>query len=613
MKDFWKIIAKYASPYKKYWFWGVVTNVLSAIFNIFSFTILIPILRILFKMTESNYEYIPFDTIHGFKHFGDVLLNNAYWWITFKINTVGASVTLLMLCIFFVILTFIKTGCYFASSAVMIPIRTGVLRDMRMEIYRKITELPLAFFSGEKKGDILARITGDVGEVENSIMSLLDMIIKNPILIIFYFSTLMFVSWKLTIFTIIVVPGLGWFMGIVGKQLRKSSLQVQELWSDTISQVEETLGGLRVIKAFTAEKDMNDRFGNVTNLLKNKSSKVAMRQSLAHPMSEFLGTILMMIVLWFGGNLILSHNSAIEAPAFIFYLVILYSIIGPLKELARAGYNIPKGLASMDRINKILDAENEIKDAESPVRIKTFDKTIEFKNVNFFYDPLKPVLKNINICIEKGKTVAIVGESGSGKSTLIDLIPRFYDVTDGSVSIDGINIKNIKMKDLRKLMGYVNQEPILFNDSIFNNIAFGVENATMEDVIEAAKIANAHDFIMEKPEGYGTNIGDRGAKLSGGQRQRISIARAILKNPPILILDEATASLDTESERLVQEALFRLMESRTTIAIAHRLSTIKNSDEIFVMSGGKIVERGKHENLIASGGYYKKLYEMQSL
>lgn len=613
MREFWHILVKYVSPYKKYLGWTVILNILSAVFNIFSFTMIIPMLRILFKMTDQVYVYMPLDEVHGVKAMGEALMNNAYWGIGHLIDTIGASWTLLLLCAMLGVMTLIKTACYFGSFAVTIPIRTGVPRDIRMQIYNKILALPMSFFSQERRGDIIARMSGDVGEVEYSIMSSLDMLIKNPILIIFYFTTLLYVSWKLTLFTIVVVPVLGWIMGVIGRQLKKNSLQAQELWSDTMSQVEETLGGLRVIKAFIAEQKMSDRFADVTGNLRKKTAKVSTRQALAHPMSEFLGTILIMIVLWFGGNLILSENSPIDAPTFMFYMVILYSIINPLKELSKATYNIPKGMASVERIYKILNAPNTIKDAENPKEFKEFKDKISLKNVGFSYDSGKEILKNVSVDIQKGKTIAIVGESGAGKSTLVDLIPRFYDVCEGSITIDGTDLRDMRLNDLRSIIGYVNQEPILFNDTIFNNIAFGVEGATMEKVIEAAKIANAHSFIMEKEDGYNTNIGDRGAKLSGGQRQRISIARAILKNPPILILDEATASLDTESERLVQEALDRLINNRTTIAIAHRLSTIKNSDEILVMKEGEIVERGKHEELIELGGYYKKLNDMQAL
>ncbi len=613
MKEFLRVIRRYVAPYKKYLGWSVVMNILSAIFNIFSFTMMIPMLRILFKMNDTVHAYMPLSELDGIKGLGKAIMNNTYWWVEHLIETIGAPWTLLILCLFLGFATLLKTACYFGSSAVMIPIRTGVVRDIRMQMYDKLLHLPLGFFSQERKGDIIARMTGDVSEVENSIMNSLDMLIKNPILIIFYFGTMLYVSWKLTLFTIFVVPALGWFMGVVGKTLKRASIETQALWSDTMSQVEETLDGLRVIKAFIAEKKMSQRFGNITASLRKKSGSVSTRQALAHPMSEFLGTILIMIVLWFGGMLILEDHSPIDAPTFMFYMVILYSILNPIKEFSRASYSIPKGMASMERIDKILNAPDNIKDPLVPQALDAFNDKISFKDVCFSYDSDRLILNNINLDIPKGRAVAIVGESGAGKSTLIDLIPRFYDVTSGSISIDGINIKDARMHDLRSLIGYVNQEPILFNDTIFNNIAFGAKNVTMQQVIEAAKIANAHDFIMEKPDGYETKIGDRGMMLSGGQRQRLSIARAILKNPPILILDEATASLDTESERLVQEAIDRLMSTRTTIAIAHRLSTIKNSDEIIVMHEGGIVERGKHDELLALGGYYKKLNDMQAL
>lgn len=611
MKEFWKILVKYVRPYGKYLSWSVLLNMLSAIFNVFSFSLVIPMLQILFKINEAVYTYIPWgDDAFSFK---EKLVNNAYYSVTQLVESAGPSATLLILCVALSVMTLLKTACYFGSSAVMIPIRTGVLRDMRMQLYKKILSLPLGFFSQERRGDIIARMTGDVSEVESSIMSSLDMLIKNPILITFYFATLLFISWQLTLFTIAVVPVMAWIMGVIGKQLKRKSLQVQEMWSDTMSQVEETLGGLRVIKAFVAEKKMTGRFADTTDSLRSKSAKVAIRQALAHPMSEFLGTVLIAIVLWFGGTLILGDKAPIDASTFIFYMVILYSILNPLKDFSKATYAIPKGLASMERIDKILDAENPIADHPTPKELDGFKSDITFEGVNFSYEDGKKILQDINFTIDKGKTFAIVGESGAGKSTLVDLIPRFYDVTSGAVKIDGTDIRELRTADLRGLIGYVNQEPILFNDTIFNNIAFGVKGATMEQVIEAAKIANAHEFIMEKEEGYNTNIGDRGTKLSGGQRQRLSIARAVLKNPPILILDEATASLDTESERLVQEALDRLMSSRTTIAIAHRLSTIKNSDEILVMKEGHIVERGRHDQLIAQNGYYKKLNDMQSL
>ena len=614
MKAFWKVLGRYVTPYKGYLGGSVALNILSAIFNIFSFAVIIPMLRILFQMNDKVYEHIPASLgAMSFKEYGDALANNAYWQVQQWMDTVGPTATLLILCAFLGVMTLLKTACYFGASAVMIPIRTGVLRDIRRQLYGKLLGLHLGFFSQERKGDIIARMSGDVNEVENSIMSVLDMLIKNPILIVIYFAVLLVISWQLTVFTLVVVPVLGWAMGAIGRQLKRQSLTAQELWSDTMSQVEETLGGLRVIKAFVAEDKMDGRFSGITDALRDKTAKVATRQALAHPVSEFLGTILVAIVLWFGGTLILGDNAPIDAPTFIFYMVILYSVINPLKDFSKAGYSIPKGMASMERIDRILNAENPIREPETPAACTSFEKEIVFDRVGFSYEEGKTVLRDICLTVPKGRTIAIVGESGAGKSTLVDLIPRFYDVTEGAIRIDGKDLRDLRTEDLRALTGYVNQEPILFNDTIFNNIAFGVDGATPEQVIEAAKIANAHEFIMEKEQGYDTNIGDRGMKLSGGQRQRISIARAILKNPPILILDEATASLDTESERLVQEALDRLMASRTTIAIAHRLSTIKNSDEILVMSEGRIVERGRHDDLIAKGGYYKKLNDMQSL
>lgn len=611
MKEFLQVMKQYIGPYKKYLGWSVVLNILSAIFNIFSFALLVPILQILFKIDDTVYSFIAWDTEGlGFK---DKLINNAYWYVGEMMEKMGGSTTLLVICLVMAVLTLIKTSCYFGSAAVMIPIRTGVVKDIRMKVYNKIISLPIGFFSEEKKGDIIARISGDVNEIETSITSSIDILIKNPILIVFYFSCLLLISWELTVFTLVFVPVMGWLMGIIGKQLKRKSLEAQTLWSDTMAQVEETLGGLRIIKAFIAEDKMSTRFNDITEAMRRKNNKVATRQAMAHPVSEFLGTVMIMIVLWYGGILILGQKAPIDAPTFIYYMVMLYSVINPLKEFSKATYNIPKGLASMERINVILDAENNIKEIASPKTIDSFKDRISFKGVNFSYDSSRQILKGIDLDIEKGKTIAIVGASGAGKSTLVDLIPRFYDPTSGSITIDGIDIKDLSLNSLRSLMGNVNQDAILFNDTIFNNIAFGVKNATREQVIEAAKIANAHDFIMEKEEGYDTNIGDRGCKLSGGQRQRISIARAILKNPPILILDEATASLDTESERIVQEALDRLMSTRTTIAIAHRLSTIKTADEIIVMNDGVIVERGEHEELLALNGYYRKLNDMQAL
>ena len=610
MKEFFQMMRRFVSPYKKYLGWAVLLNLLSAVFNIFSFTLLIPILQILFKIDQRTYSFIPWNSDMGIK---EVAINNFYYSVSQMIESYGSSNSLLFLGVFLAFMTMLKTSCYFASSAVMIPLRTGVVRDIRIMVYSKVMRLPLRFFSEERKGDIIARMSGDVGEVENSITSSLDMLIKNPILIVMYFGTLLATSWQLTLFTFLVVPGMGWVMGKVGKKLKRQSLEAQGKWSDTMTQLEETLGGLRIIKAFIAEQKMIDRFTQCSNELRDATNRVATRQALAHPMSEFLGTLLIVLVLWFGGSLILGEQSSIDAPTFIFYMVILYSVINPLKEFSKAGYNIPKGLASMERVDKILKAENPIKEIANPKVLDNLNDKIELKNISFSYDGTHQVLKNINITIPKGKTIALVGQSGSGKSTLVDLLPRYHDIQEGEILIDGINIKELRIANLRSLIGNVNQEAILFNDSFFNNIAFGVENATLEQVIAAAKIANAHDFIMETEKGYDTNIGDRGGKLSGGQRQRVSIARAILKNPPILILDEATSALDTESERLVQEALERLMKTRTTIAIAHRLSTIKNADEICVLYEGKIVERGKHDELLAKNGYYKRLNDMQSL
>lgn len=611
MKEFLQLMRRFVSPYKRYIGWAIVLNVLSAIFNVFSFTLLIPILNILFKTGENTQVYHFMEWGSG--SLKEVAVNNFYYYVTQMIETHGPQMTLLFMGLFLAFMTMLKTSCYFGSSAIMIPLRTGVVRDIRVMVYSKVMHLPLGFFSEERKGDIIARMSGDVGEIENSITSSLDMLLKNPILILLYFSTLIVTSWQLTLFTVLVLPGMGWLMGKVGKKLKRKSLEAQGKWSDTMSQLEETLGGLRIIKAFIAEDKMVDRFKQCSDELRDATNKVAIRQSLAHPMSEFLGTLLIVLVLWFGGLLILGDGTSMEASTFIFYMVILYSIINPLKDFAKAGYNIPKGLASMERVDKILKAENPIKEPVNPLPLHGMNDRIEFKDLSFSYDGKREVLKHVNLMVPKGQTIALVGQSGSGKSTLVDLLPRYHDVQLGEITIDGVNIKNFRIHDLRALIGNVSQEAILFNDTFFNNIAFGVENATMEQVVEAAKIANAHDFIMETELGYQTNIGDRGGKLSGGQRQRISIARAILKNPPILILDEATSALDTESERLVQEALERLMKTRTTIAIAHRLSTIKNADEICVLYEGEIVERGKHEELLEKNGYYKRLNDMQSL
>ena len=608
MREFIKVLRRFVPPYKKYLMLTILFNILTALLNIFSFSLIIPILQILFKLDNSVYEYMEYGAGVDMK---DWLVNNFYYYVTGLISSYGASITLLFLGLFLIVMTFLKTGCYFLSSACIVPMRTGIVRDLRVTLFDKILSLPLSFFSNERKGDIVARISGDVQEVENSIMSSLDMLFKNPILIISYFATLVAVSWQLTLFTIIVLPFMGWIMGKIGRQLKRSSLEAQNKWSDIMSEVDETLGGLRVIMAFNAQDKIRGRFVATNNSYRDIVGRVSMRQQLAHPVSEFLGTVLIVAVLWFGGTLILNEKSMVDASSFIFYLVILYSLINPLKEFTKAGYNIPKGLASMERVDKILKAANDMVEKENPVKLTAFDDKIEFRGVSFSYGTRR-VLNDINLTIRKGQTIALVGQSGSGKSTLVDLIPRFRDVDEGSVTIDGIDVRDAAINDLRSLMGNVNQEAILFNDTFFNNIAFGVKDATMDDVVEAAKIANAHDFIMETEDGYQTYIGDRGGKLSGGQRQRISIARAILKNPPILILDEATSALDTESERMVQDALEKLMKSRTTISIAHRLSTIRNADEICVMSEGRIVERGRHEDLIALNGYYKRLCDMQT-
>ena len=608
MKEFLLILRRFIPPYKKYLVLTVLFNILSAVLNIFSFAALIPILQILFRTegTGTATHLMPW-TLDNIK---EVMANNADYYVTQLIGNVGATTTLLLIGLFLAFTTFLKTGAYFLSSATIIPIRTGVVRDIRNQLYAKITSLPLGFFSEERKGDIIARMTGDVGEIESSIMSSRDMLFKNPILIISYFTALLFISWQLTLFTLVFVPVFGWFMGFVGRKLKRKSIEAQSLWSDTMSQVEETLGGLRIIKAFCAEEKMNNRFSNINNHYRSSVQRVNIRQQMAHPMSEFLGTVLIIIVLWVGGILVLDQQ-ILSGPTFIYYLVMLYSIINPLKDFSKASYNIPKGLASMERVDKILKAENTIKEPTNAKHISAFEHQIEFRHVSFRYGE-QWVLRDINLVIPKGKTIALVGQSGSGKSTLVDLIPRYYDVQQGEVLIDGINVKDLGIHDLRQLIGNVNQEAILFNDSFIGNITFGVDHATQEQVEQAARIANAHEFIMQSEHGYDTNIGDRGGRLSGGQRQRVSIARAILKNPPILILDEATSALDTESERLVQDALERLMKTRTTVAIAHRLSTIKNADEICVLHEGQIVERGTHEELLKIDGYYKKLHDMQA-
>ncbi len=609
MREFLNVLRRFVPPYKKYLVLSVVFNILSAVLNIFSFAALIPILQIIFRTGDGQAatHWMAWDWGNA----QGVLMNNLNYYVNTLLAEYGQTTTLLFIGLFLAFTTLLKTGAYFLSSATIVPIRTGVVRDIRNQLYRKITALPLGFFSEERKGDIIARMSGDVQEIESSIMSSLDMLFKNPILIIAYFVTLVFISWQLTVFTLVIVPVMGWFMGFVGRRLKAKSIQAQSLWSDTMSVVEETLGGLRIIKAFGAEEKMRKKFDRINTGYRNDIMHVNIRQQLAHPMSEFLGTVMIVVVLWFGGVLVLNYQT-LSGPTFIYYMVILYSIINPLKEFSKAGYNIPKGLASMERVDKILLAENTIHESAHPRPIQQFEHQIELRHVSFRYGD-QWVLRDINLVIPKGKTIALVGQSGSGKSTLVDLIPRYYDVQEGEVLVDGINVKELGIRDLRQLIGNVNQEAILFNDTFRNNIAFGVDDATDSQVAEAARIANAYDFIMQSELQFDTNIGDRGGRLSGGQRQRISIARAILKNPPILILDEATSALDTESERLVQDALERLMKQRTTIAIAHRLSTIRNADEICVLHEGRIVERGTHESLLAANGFYKRLTDMQNL
>lgn len=610
MKEFFHILRTYVSPYKRYLVGGLFFNVLSALLNVFSFLSLIPMLQLLFGIDQHKYVFMPWDGAGSFK---DILLNNLYYYTTDLMAHYGADNTLLLIGGFLIFTTFLKTGAYFASAGILVPMRTGIVRDIRNSVYHKIVSLPLSFFSDERKGDIIARMSGDVDEVQNSITGSLEMLVKNPILIACYLGVLIYTSWQLTVFVLVVLPLLIWAMSAIGRKLKARSLTAQNKWSETMAQLEETLGGMRVIKAFTAEQQMNDRFDEVTEDYRRATSRVVLRQASAHPVSEFLGTVLIVLVLWYGGTLIFASHSPIDAPTFIFYMVILYSIIQPLKDFSRATYNIPKGMASVERINRILHAPMTVREVAHPQHASGLKDKICFEDVSFAYTEGNEVLRHINLTIEKGKTVALVGQSGSGKSTLVDLLPRYHDVSSGRILIDGVDVKDLYVADLRNLLGNVNQEAILFNDTFFNNIAFGSPDATMEQVVAAAKVANAHEFIEASEEGYSTMVGDRGCKLSGGQRQRVSIARAILKNPDILILDEATSALDTESERLVQEALERLMKTRTTIAIAHRLSTIKNADEICVLYEGEIVERGTHDQLIGAEGYYKRLNDMQSL
>ncbi len=609
MKELWSLFRRFVPPYRKYLILNIFFNVLAAFLTLFSFAVIVPILEILFKIKDVQYEYWEIGS-HSLK---DVLINNFYYYTQDCIHNWGPVGTLMAMAGLLVFMTMLKTGATYLSSYFVIPMRAGIVRDLRNFVYEKIVRLPIGFFTNERKGDVMARMTGDVSEIENSIMSTLDMIFKDPIMIIVCLSMMLFMSWQLTVFVLLLLPIAGSIMGRVGKRLKRASFEGQQQWGQLMSNIEETLGGLRIIKAFNAEQKVTNRFHSGNQEFFRITRNVQRRQSLAHPMSEFLGTITIAIVLVFGGTLILSGTSGMNAASFIYYMVIFYSVINPAKDLTKAMYSIQKGLASMQRVDAILNAVNPISDPEKPETIKDLKCEIRYENVTFGYDPEVPVVKGVSLSIKPGETVALVGQSGSGKSTMADLLPRFYDINGGSIKVDGHDIRNLRVHDLRGMMGNVNQEAILFNDTVFNNIAFGVKNATMEQVIAAAKIANAHEFIMATEDGYSTNIGDRGCRLSGGQRQRISIARAILKNPPILILDEATSALDSESERLVQEALERLMKDRTTLVIAHRLSTIKNASQICVMHEGEIVESGTHDELIAKNGYYMRLVEMQSM